>query len=187
MESIQNAVFNAIEYTGWLAPILFILLHLLRPLLFLPVVLVCMAGGYFFGFWAGTVYSIIGLTLMSAVFYWIVNRFPGFQQRVAKMKRKVFQDREMTLVQVMILRMMPFVHFHLLSLYLIEMTQNFRNYMYFSTAGIILPSIMFTGFGHILMELSWGYALIIIALLGLLFVYIGRREKEEGTPLEKQA
>lgn len=177
MEDFQETLFQMIDQAGWLAPVIFILLHLFRPLLFLPVVLVCMAGGYFFGFVQGTIYSVIGLSLMSLVFYWIVNRFPAFRRRIARLKKKVFNDRDMTVGQVMILRMLPFVHFHLLSLYLMEMTRNFREYMIFSVLGILLPSMLFTGFGHLLMDLTWGMTILFVVVLGALFFYLGKRSE----------
>jgi uncharacterized membrane protein YdjX (TVP38/TMEM64 family) len=181
MENVQDSVFEAIEYAGWLAPLIFIVLHLIRPLIFLPVVLVCMAGGYFFGFVAGSIYSLIGLSLMCALFYGIVNYFPKFRDRVARLKKKVFNDRDMTPGQIIILRMMPFIHFHLLSLYIMEMTPNFQRYMYFSIIGVIGPAVVFTGFGHMLVELPWGYALLLIGMMGVVFVILGRKEDQVNT------
>ncbi|MFC4737512.1 TVP38/TMEM64 family protein [Bacillus daqingensis] len=177
MEELETTIFQVIEQAGWLAPIIFVLLHLFRPFLFLPVVIVCMAGGYFFGFVQGSLYSIAGLALMSAAFYAVVQKMPRFRERVARLKKKVFHDRQMTIGQVMILRMLPFIHFHLLSLYLMEMTNTFRRYMTYSVLGIILPAMLFTGFGHILVELSWIYALPILGLLAIAFFYLGRREE----------
>ncbi|CAM3860136.1 TVP38/TMEM64 family protein [Alkalicoccus chagannorensis] len=186
MEGWQDSVMRAIEYTGWAAPLLFILLHLLRPLLFLPVVVVCMAGGYFFGFVQGTLYSIAGLSLMSAVFYGVVNHFPSFRRRIRKLKKNVFQDKSMSIGQVMILRMLPFIHFHLLSLYIMEMTPNFYRYMIVSTAGIVLPSMMFTGLGHMIVDLSWPVSAAILAVLGVVFYLLGRSE-QRGRTMQRQA
>ncbi|QKS72009.1 TVP38/TMEM64 family protein [Paenalkalicoccus suaedae] len=164
IDMIQHQIAQVIEEAGVIAPILFVLLHLFRPILFLPVVLVCVAGGYFFGFLYGTLYSIIGLSLMSFVFYIIVNKFPTFREKIASLKQKVFKDREMSVGQVMILRMMPFVHFHLLSLYLMEMTKTFKGYMYYSVVGILLPAAIFTGFGHVLTDVPWEVSIVLIAL-----------------------
>ncbi|SDN56435.1 TVP38/TMEM64 family protein [Alkalicoccus daliensis] len=187
MEDIQETIFNLIDQTGWLAPVIFILLHLLRPLLFLPVVLVCMAGGYFFGLVQGSIYSIAGLSLMSAVFYLIVNHFPRFRDRIARLKKKVFQDREITIGQVMVLRMLPFVHFHLLSLYLMEMTRNFREYMIFSILGIVIPAVLFTGFGHLLLELTWGMTVLLVGLLAVIFFYLGKRAERPEKRIPKKS
>lgn len=164
-----------IEDAGWLAPVLFIIIHILRPFLFIPVIIVCIAGGYLFGFVQGTIYSIIGLSLVSFFFYQLINVFPTFRFRIMKLKEKILKDRTFTLGQVMILRMMPFVHFHLLSLYLIEMTDSFKEYMRYSIGGVILPSLLYTAFGQAITEMPLYLSVMFIVLLTSLFSYLGKR------------
>ncbi|PYZ93711.1 TVP38/TMEM64 family protein [Salipaludibacillus keqinensis] len=175
METFNEAIPQIIEEAGWLAPVLFILLHLVRPLLFLPVIVICIVGGYLFGFVYGTIYSIIGLSLMSLVFYKLVFVFPSIRNRVIRLKKKMFKDKTMTIGQVMILRMMPFVHFHLLSLYLMEMTSSFKEYMRYSVVGVILPSMLFTAFGQAITEMPWYVSIIFFGSLALIFSYLGKR------------
>ncbi|PYZ97258.1 TVP38/TMEM64 family protein [Alteribacter lacisalsi] len=163
-----------IERAGWLAPLIFILLHLIRPFLFIPVIVLCVAGGYFFGFFYGSLYSLVGLTLMSFSFYKVVDYFPSLRNRMSNMKQKVFKNRQMTLGQVMILRMLPFMHFHLLSWYLMEMTDSFKEYMKYSFGGLILPSLLFTSFGQAIGELSLYGSLIILTALGVVFYLLGQ-------------
>ncbi|WP_332871020.1 hypothetical protein [Planococcus sp. MB-3u-03] len=47
LAEFEQAIENFIGHAGLWAPLLFILLHLIRPLLFLPVIAVCIAGGFF--------------------------------------------------------------------------------------------------------------------------------------------
>ncbi|WP_308302399.1 hypothetical protein [Bacillus sp. V5-8f] len=68
------------------APFIFILFHLLRQFLFIPVAVVCVAGGILFGPTAGTVYSIMGLTLASFIFFFMINRFPKMLERLLNLK-----------------------------------------------------------------------------------------------------
>jgi len=175
MESFNEAIPRLIEDAGWLAPVLFILLHLIRPLLFIPVIVVCIAGGFLFGFVYGTIYSIIGLSLMSLFFFKLVDIFPQFRERVLRLKEKVFKDRMITVGQVMILRMMPFIHFHLLSLYLMEMTSSFKEYMRYSILGVVLPSMLYTAFGQAITEMPWYLAIIFFGILAIIFSYLGKR------------
>ncbi|UTR15560.1 TVP38/TMEM64 family protein [Salipaludibacillus sp. LMS25] len=175
MEAFNEAIPQLIDEAGWLGPALFIILHLIRPLLFIPVIVVCIIGGYLFGFFYGTLYSIIGLSLMSLGFYKLINLFPFFHKRIIKLKQKVFKDRLLTIGQVMILRMMPFVHFHLLSLYLIDMTKTYREYMIYSIGGVIFPSMLYTAFGQGITELPWYLSLIFFGLLAMIFSYLGKR------------
>lgn len=177
MEQLDQSLELLIESAGWLAPILFIILHLIRPFLFLPVIVVCIAGGLAFGFFEGALLSFIGLSLMSLVSYLLVNKFPKFREKMSRLKDKIFSDRTLTVGQVMILRIMPFVHFHLLSLYLMEMTKNFRDYMYFSTLGLILPAVIYTAFGQAITELPWYLTIAMFAVLLIIFASIDKFNK----------
>ncbi|MGG3448375.1 TVP38/TMEM64 family protein [Domibacillus aminovorans] len=174
MNSVELWIARVIEQAGWIAPILFILLHLLRPILFVPVVVVCIAGGYLFGFVNGTFYSIIGLSLMSAAFYKVVNFFPSVREKMLTLKRKMLKDQKVTVGQVMILRMMPFIHFHLLSLYLIDMTKSYKEYMYYSVLGIIIPSMVYTAFGQSITDMPWYMSLLFLACLIGLYSLLGK-------------
>ena len=177
MEQLDQSLELLIESAGWLAPILFIILHLIRPFLFLPVIVVCIAGGLAFGFFEGALLSFIGLSLMSLVSYLLVNKFPKFREKMSRLKDKIFSDRTLTVGQVMILRIMPFVHFHLLSLYLMEMAKNFRDYMYFSTLGLILPAVIYTAFGQAITELPWYLTIAMFAVLLIIFASIDKFNK----------
>ncbi|MGK7377486.1 TVP38/TMEM64 family protein [Planococcus sp. 1R117A] len=177
MEQFEYTLETFIEGFGWLAPLLFVLLHLLRPLLFLPVILVCVIGGLVFGFWEGALLSFIGLSLMSLVSYLLVNKFPKFRKKISDLKNRMFSDRKISVGQVMILRIMPFVHFHLLSLYLMEMTKTRKEYMYYSMLGLIAPAIIYTAFGEAITEFPWYVSLTLFLVLALVYVVIGKMNK----------
>ncbi|WP_050180502.1 TVP38/TMEM64 family protein [Domibacillus robiginosus] len=179
MIEAEQWIEGLIEQAGWLGPVLFIFLHLIRPFLFLPVVVVCVAGGYLFGFLGGAVYSIIGLSLMSAVFYKLVNHFPRVGERMLKLKRKVAGERKMTIGQVMVLRVMPFVHFHLLSLYLMDMTKSYREYMHYSVLGVITPALLYTAFGEVIERMPWYESLTFLTVLLVLYAFLERRKKQK--------
>lgn len=174
MEQFDQSLEAFMDSVGWLAPFLFILLHLVRPLLFLPVIAVCVAGGFLFGFFEGALLSFIGLTLMSWTSYVLVNKFPKFQAKMARLKDKIFPDRTLSVSQVMILRIMPFVHFHLLSLYLMEMTKTLKEYMVISALGLIAPAILYTAFGQAITEFPWYITVTMFVLLAVIFSFIGK-------------
>src|SRR5690625_6999573 len=89
MELVSHYLLSFVHTAGWLSPLLFISIHLVRPLLFLPVILLCMFGGILFGIVAGTVYSIIGMTLSSIVFYLIIRWMPKTSKKVIQLKQKL--------------------------------------------------------------------------------------------------
>ncbi|TDL31922.1 TVP38/TMEM64 family protein [Jeotgalibacillus sp. S-D1] len=182
MDQFDKSLEMFIESAGWLAPLLFVLLHLFRPFFFLPVIVVCIAGGVLFGFLEGALLSFIGLSLMSLVSYYLVNRFPAFRKRLKGLKKKVFKDRTITVSQVMVLRIMPFVHFHLLSLYLIEMAKSFKEYMYISLLGLIMPAVLYTAFGQVITELPWYLTLLMLVILIAVYRWLGRINKTHMQP-----
>lgn len=178
METVNDTVFQVIEDAGWIAPLIFILLHVFRPILLLPVVVFYIAGGYLFGIFYGTIYTMIGLALMSAVFYAIVNVIPSARHYLSRVKNKLFGNRQMTIGQVNILRMMPFIHFQVLSLYLIEITSSFREYMRYSVAGVVLPTITYTSFGGFITTMPWYATLSFFGFLGIVFFWFGHNQDE---------
>ncbi|AQQ52194.1 TVP38/TMEM64 family protein [Planococcus lenghuensis] len=182
MNQLQETVTTYIESAGWFAPVLFILLHMLRPLLLIPVLVVCILGGVLFGFVPGAILSFIGLSLMSFEMYVLVNRFPGFKARLDRLKERFGHGRTLSLGQVLVLRVMPFVHFNLLNVYVMEMTKSFRQYASYTLAGLVAPAILYTAFGHALSSMSWITSLMLAAVLAGIYYVIGKYHKPETAP-----
>lgn len=184
IENLSEAIPVYIEQSGILAPILFVLLHLIRPLLFLPVIFVCMVGGYLFGVVYGSIFSVIGLTLMCIIFYFVAQKFPNLLSRFAKMNDKMLKKGPLTMNQIMILRMVPFAHFHLLSLYVMQQTKSFKDYVKYSFLGIILPSIIFTSFGQMIIDLPLFYSVVLLVFLSVIFFGFRRKNSEKQTNIQ---
>ena len=83
----------------------------------------------------------------------------------------------MTIGQVMILRVMPFVHFHLLSIYLMDMTRSYREYMQYSILGVITPALLYTAFGEAMEEMPWFVSVTFLSVLLALYALLERRNK----------
>lgn len=181
IEYLSESIPAYIEQSGILAPILFVLFHLIRPMLFLPVLVVCMLGGYLFGVIFGSILSIIGLTLMCIIFYFIVLKFPNALSFFAKMNKKMMKKGPMTMNQIMILRIVPFAHFHLLSLYIMEQTDSFQEYLKYSFLGVILPAIIFTSFGQMIVDLPFIYSVVLLVFISVIFFGVRRKGIEKET------
>ncbi len=158
------------------APVLFILFHVARQVLFIPVAVVCMTGGLLFGPLAGTIYSIIGLTLSSLVFYGVSRKVPKLTARLFKMKNKLFGHRKLNVKQITVLRLIPFVHYHMLSLCLMELKKGWRAYASASFATNIPLAFFYTVFGHYIRAFSPTLIVLILCSFTLL-VYL-MREKQ---------
>ncbi|MGY3717194.1 VTT domain-containing protein [Sutcliffiella cohnii] len=173
MDERLSVLYIMVETHWLLASIAFISFHILRQILFIPVVIICVAGGALFGGLLGSVYSIIGLTLSSLLFYLLYNQMPKIFGKILKMKEKWFGHRaELSVGQVTVLRLIPFIHFHLLSLCLIETTKNFREYVRASIIANIPIAIIYTVFGQFIREFSPSMILLLLLLLSGLFFLV---------------
>lgn len=166
-----------VEVGGVFAPLAFILFHLLRSFLFIPVSVVVIAGGVLFGTIWGTVYSIIGLMGVSIFFYAFIDRMPKTQERIIKIKNRWFGEyRNLTVGQIAILRLIPFVHYHLLSFCLKQRKPKFKEYMKASFVTNIPIAFFCTIFGEYISNFTPVF--IVMTLLGLTcLVYLLREKK----------
>src|SRR5699024_7051190 len=121
-------------------------------------------------------YSIIGITLSCIVFYGIIHKLPHALNIFSRYKRKVIGNHtQLTTSQIVLLRLIPFIHFHALSLFLIETSSNFREYTKVSLFSSIPLAIVYTSIGQFISELSpWQIASLTIILIPLLY---GMRHK----------
>ncbi|MEN2765605.1 TVP38/TMEM64 family protein [Ornithinibacillus xuwenensis] len=177
MELFGNYIMAFIQTGGFFAPLLFISVHLLRPLFFLPVVFICVSGGIIFGVFAGTIYSIIGITLSSIIFYFVIRWLPKTFERFTRMKQKLIgRHTELTTTQITLLRLIPFIHFHLLSICLMEITSSFKEYTKSSLLTNIPLAIVYTSIGQWLSSLSPIHILFSLTALLLLIYSLRRKE-----------
>lgn len=179
MEQISQYIISFIESGGLLAPLLFICFHLLRPLFFFPVVFICITGGIMFGTIGGTFYSVIGITLSSGLFYGLIHNMPKTTHRLFFLKEKWIGKRSvLTTTQIALLRLIPFIHFHLLSLCLIEISASFKDYIKSSFITNIPLAFIYTSIGQGIAGLAPIY-LISISLFLIPIIYWLRKKETQ--------
>ncbi|MBM7555009.1 TVP38/TMEM64 family protein [Thalassobacillus pellis] len=177
MEQFAMGFVGWLEISGWYAPLLFIAFHLFRPLLFLPVVLLCISGGVLFGAIAGTIYSVIGITLSSTIFYRIIKGVPGVWKRLTRLKNKMLKkNTSLTVRQVAVLRLVPFIHFHLLSLCLIEICTDFKEYVRASFVSNLPLAFVYTTVGQWLSKISIPMMVVFMVMLGIITFLFRRKQ-----------
>ncbi|MFS0822457.1 TVP38/TMEM64 family protein [Bacillus sp. 1P02SD] len=177
MDDTMTLLFVFIQSTGLLAPIIFIGIHLIRPIFFIPVPVVCIVGGILFGSVFGTLYSILGLTMLSILFYFLYRQVPRLSNKINTLKQKWLGDKvNFTIGQIAILRLIPFINFHLLSLCIMDVTRHFRNYAKASFYTNFPVALLYTVFGQFIREFSTTVILAILLALTLLFYLL--REKQ---------
>ncbi|PMC37087.1 alkaline phosphatase [Bacillus sp. UMB0899] len=172
-----STVLSVIQTTGFFAPIAFILFHMIRQFLFIPVAVVCVAGGILFGAQLGSVYSVIGLTGSSIIFYFVTKLFPKLLNRFMRMKEKWLGTyTNFSVIQIIILRMIPFVNFSLISLCILDKTKTFTRYAKLSFLTHIPSTILFTFLGASIQALPPVILVGIVIVLFILIYYF--REKQ---------
>jgi uncharacterized membrane protein YdjX (TVP38/TMEM64 family) len=176
MDERLVAAFALMEASGYLAPVLFILFHILRQFLFIPVALVCMAGGVLFGSIFGTLYSLIGLTLLSITFYFVIKSFTSFYEKLLRLKEKWFgRNATLTTGQIAILRLIPFVHYQLLNLCLLERKKKLKPFIRASVLSNIPLAFFYTVFGQYIKQFS--PPILVMIFLALIVLFYLLREK----------
>src|SRR5699024_2924621 len=177
MELFEEYMMAFIHMSGLFAPILFISFHLFRPFLFIPVVFICITGGVLFGPFLGTIYSIVGITLSSILFYAIIGKVPKSFKRLLNLKQKIFgKQTQMTTSQVAVLRLVPFIHFHLLSICLIEITRGFKEYTKSAFFSNIPLAFVYTTLGNWVSNLSPIQITLFFITLSLLIYMLRKKE-----------
>ncbi|MFS0614335.1 TVP38/TMEM64 family protein [Lederbergia ruris] len=165
-----------VQGTGTLAPVIFIFFHVIRQFIFIPVIMVCIAGGILFGSVLGTLFSMIGLLILSALFYFCIRKMPSTHEKLLKIKNKWFgRYAKMTVGQIAILRLIPFFHYHLLNLCLLERRPDFKGFMKGAFATNLPLAFFYTVFGEFITHFTPTISVIILLAL-LLLVYILREK-----------
>jgi uncharacterized membrane protein YdjX (TVP38/TMEM64 family) len=169
-------VFVFVESVGILAPLAFIFFHLVRQFLFLPVAIICIAGGVLFGTVLGTIYSLIGLMLVSLAFYFVINKMPKTYEKLSRIKIKWFGEyRNLTVSQIAILRLIPFIHFHLMNFCLMQRKKSFKEYAQASFYSNLPLAFFYTIFGQFISRFT--PTIIVIILFALTVLVYLLREK----------
>ncbi|MFC7061573.1 TVP38/TMEM64 family protein [Halobacillus seohaensis] len=178
MGEASFAILSWIEHQGIWAPLLFIAIHLLRPFLFLPVMFLCITGGLLFGPIAGTAYSVIGTLLSSILFYRMIRMVPSVFKKLQRMYDRWNKNRsKLTVKQVAILRLIPFIHFHLLSYCLIQISSDFKDYAKSSFLANLPVAFVYTSVGQWITLFS--LPMVIVASSALIILCFMIRKKSE--------
>ena len=102
---------------------------------------------------------------------------PNGLNRILRLKKRFFgEHRELTKAQIVLLRLVPFIHFHLLSLCLIEISSNFKEYTKASLLTNIPLAFVYTSIGGTIANLS-PYTISVLMALLLVFLYLLRRKE----------
>ncbi|RSD27670.1 TVP38/TMEM64 family protein [Mesobacillus subterraneus] len=176
MEDAWSLLLIVVESGGWYAPLMFVLFHVFRQFVFIPPAVVCIAGGLLFGAIPGILYSLIGLTGASILFYCLIKQIPETMNKLSKLKKRlVGRFRDLTISQVALLRLVPIIHYQLLSFCLYERKNSFKGFMKASFLTNIPFVIFYTIFGEHIGDFEPLTGILFITML-LMLAYLLREK-----------
>lgn len=160
-------------------PLIYIGLFIILPIFFFPVPVLALSAGLLFGIFYGSLYTIIGVMLNSALMFYI-SRFlgQGFRDYVRrKLSKKSIAlaateaSSENLFMIFLILRLLPLVSYNFIN-YLSGMTKiSLRSYLLATFIGILPGTFIFINMGDKLYDIrSWQF--IFSLLLTLLLIVI---------------
>lgn len=165
-----------VDSYGIYAPIIYIALFTFLPIAFFPVPVLALAGGLAFGLWRGTIYTIIGAGLNSAIMFYMA-KFIAKDIVVEFLKGKLpekwwdlFEDADSKrgFLVVFVLRLIPLAPYNVINYGAGLTSINFNNYMIATLIGILPGTLVFLNIGDKAIDIKDPAFLISILLLVML-------------------
>ncbi|MGE6370903.1 TVP38/TMEM64 family protein [Planococcus kocurii] len=113
-----NGIRDWILSFGLWAPLLYIVLYTVRPLIFFPASVLSIAGGLAFGAWLGTLYTIIGATFGAMLSFYVAKNLgkslvrKKWSGNAARIQGQMEQNG---FFYVLLFRLIPVINFDLIS------------------------------------------------------------------------
>jgi uncharacterized membrane protein YdjX (TVP38/TMEM64 family) len=140
-----------INKLGWLAPVLFLIIYALASVMFLPTMVLTLAGGAIFGPVIGTILNLFGATI-GAAFGFLITRhliYDWFsKKRGQKLNKLIAGVEQKGWMFVAFLRLIPIVPFNLVNYGLGVTEIRFRLYITTTFIFLIPAEIIYTYFGY---------------------------------------
>jgi uncharacterized membrane protein YdjX (TVP38/TMEM64 family) len=156
---------------GIFAPVLFILVYALRPLILFPASILSLSGGLAFGAFWGTVYTVIGATAGAVISFWVAGKLgKKMVNKEWKGKAHVIQQQmeQRGFLYVILLRLIPLFNFDLIS-YLAGISKvKFQAFFFGTLFGIIPGTFAYNFMGASLVDGQPTTILIAV----ILFVFV---------------
>ncbi|ADH98006.1 TVP38/TMEM64 family protein [Salisediminibacterium selenitireducens] len=176
-EEIRNWILGF----GTLAPILFITLYALRPIILFPASVMSLAGGLAFGALWGTVIIVIGATLSAAIAYLIGGKLGSRLIKVKEGGKTATIQKQMAhngFVYVLIFRFIPVINFDAISYIAATAGVKFRAFITATFIGIIPGTFAYAFLGSSFVTLNpWQIAAAVAIFLVFMIVPILLRKK----------
>lgn len=148
---------------GVLAPILFVFIYTIRPLILFPASVLSLTGGLAFGAIGGTIYTIIGATLGAALSFLLARKLGGkfIKEPTSEKRKKIQRNLEKNgFLYVLLLRLIPLFNFDLISYVAGVSKVKFRSFFLATLIGIIPGTFAYNFLGSSFTSGDWTVVLI---------------------------
>jgi uncharacterized membrane protein YdjX (TVP38/TMEM64 family) len=182
----QESIRQTVTAFGPFAPVIYLLLHIVRPLTLFSATIFSISAGVLFGPFWGTVYTVIGATMGATVAFLVSRRFGrDTAERFLKGRLKGIDDfsEKHGLMTTLVLRLVPGPPFDLLNYGLGFSKISLRDYVVGTFFGIIPGAFAYVYLGASLVMLQFTQilsALIILALVIGLPRYYKKNNSNSG-------
>ena len=172
-------IIDWIDDLGWLAPLFFIIVYALASILFLPTMVITLAGGAIFGPIIGVILNLVGATLGAALSF-LITRYLVYdwfsKKRELRLNKLIRGVEKKGWIFIAFLRLIPVIPFNLVNYGLGLTSIPFRIYLITTAVFLIPVEIIYTYFGyagmHVLANPGQFYKSGGLFLLGLAFLFL---------------
>lgn len=185
-----NEIKEYIQGKGAMAPIIYVVILTLLPLLLFPDSVLVIAGGMVFGLWEGVVLTSIG-SLLGGIIAFLISRVlgNGVVKKLIKRDIVMFDNKgnQSAFFLILILRLIPLFPFKVVSYSAGLTDMKLRDFSLATVIGSLPGIIVYTNLGDKTTKLGTTDFYISIVLVVLLFAaslifkrVLQRKEKDEG-------
>lgn len=177
---------NYIGGFGYLAPFIYILCFTILPIAFFPVPILALAAGLLFGFLPGTIYTLIGAVLNSAIMF-LMAKVLAKDAVTNLLQRKLPENWSSFLFNldekkgfgiIFILRLIPAMPYNLINYGAGLTSIKFSSYMLATLLGILPGTLVFLNIGNQALNIhnpAFMVSIILLILLTIFSLILGKR------------
>lgn len=167
-----NELKEYIQGKGAMAPIIYVVILILLPLLLFPDSVLVIAGGMVFGLWGGVVLTSIG-SLLGGIISFVISKAlgKGVVKKIIKRDIVIFEnkDTKSAFFLILILRLIPLFPFKIVSYSAGLTDMKLRDFSLATVIGSLPGIIVYTNLGDKTTKLGTTEFYISIGLVVLLF------------------
>lgn len=158
---------------GVWAPIIYIILYTVRPLVLFPASVLSLGAGLAFGALWGTVYTIIGATSGAALSFWVARKLgknlanTSWKGKAASIQQNM---EKQGFIYILILRLLPIFNFDLISYAAGISKVRFVHFLFGTVLGIIPGTFAYNFLGSSFVAGDYTYILVAVVLFALIAI-----------------